>query len=274
MESLSSRNLLIAGTSSGVGKHTIACGVIRLLKNGGKFPVPFKAISVERFPEWAAKSITPSIQIQAISAGLEPKFSMNPIRVIFSPYETTEPNLYLNGVLQSKCVLRLEDREQMAGYILQALNEVKRYGDVVVAEGTGGLSDWVGSAIGTLIFEYLNPKIILVVDTLNGGAIASAIGTLEIIPEQWRDRIAAIIFNNLNCTLAEEPMITWSQTLFRLFGIKLVGCIPNLDDISSLSEDHFPLEPRERIENDLNLISSILEASIGKVLLNEISQLA
>lgn len=186
---ISSKNLLIAGTASSAGKHTIACGIIRFLKKIGFSPVPFKPLVIERFSSQAAKYITPSIQIQAISAEIEPKFLMNPIRTIYSPQNLSCPSLYLNGVFQKDAVETLNDRSLIIKNVLESLKKVSFFGDIIVIEGTGGLSDWIGSNLADILIEYLDPIILLVVNAVHGGAIDSVLGTLKLVPQNWLSRI-------------------------------------------------------------------------------------
>ncbi len=256
--------LLVAASFSSSGKHTVSCALLRLLRRAGVDSAPLKPFAVERFPRAAARDITPSIQIQSIAAGVQPRPNMNPIRVLY-PVRRGAPALYVNGRREPDIVGALADRRSIDRHITEAFADLSKTASVVIIEGTGGISDWIGSSLASTIIDALRARILLVADTFNGGALCSAIGTLEVLPRRWRSRVAGVIFNRFGAGAAAEPIPSWAAELNRRYKISKVGTIPTLTGIGSLCEDRWPIASQRKIDRDVDRVADALASALDIV---------
>jgi adenosylcobyric acid synthase len=262
-------SLLIAGTASGVGKNTVTCGLIRLLRESGRTPIPFKALSIECLPFDAGAEVTPCIQSQAIAAGIAPCHTLNPARVIFPP-KGGVAHYYMSGV-------PIEQKEAflagMGEHIESCLDKAKLLGNVVM-EGSGGLAEYPDSSVLCPMVDLEVSSIVLVADAYNGGALASVVGTLEIIPSRWLRRVKAIVINRFACMPWDAPMPAWSELIRQRYNIPIVLSLPIVHTLSAMSEDDWPMQSPERIEEDIRDIAAILKSRMAdklKSFLNEIA---
>ena len=245
---------LVAATRSGAGKNTIATGLIRVLKEDGQDPVPFKPLTIEQFAEEAHGDITPSIQIQSIAAMVSPNWRMNPLRVIFPTDSEQEPAAFLHGRrLRSPSLL--PESAELEALFYSSFLEIQQQGlSTVVIEGSGALADWVDTPAAALV-DRLNPHIVLVVDCLAGGGFASAVGTLELIPPTWRQLIRVVIFNQLMCAVNEPPLVEWGRYLSDKYGVSRIGAIPTLTSVEPACEDTWPLASQRSIEVSIKALA-------------------
>ena len=249
--------ILVAGAASAVGKNTISAGLIRLMRDSGLHPVPFKALSIESLPLESGLEITPSICIQSQAAGIIPSHNLNPIRVIFSPDGETVRH-YISGALAEResCLLEMKDQ------ITACLEKAQLQGSVVF-EGTGGISDAYGSKVFQPIIEEAVSSIILVADSLNGGAFASIVGTLELMPARWLNRVEAVIVNRLAGLPWEDPLPKWKEYLQARYGIDTVTCFPTIHTLSAMSEDRWPMQSIDKIEQEICYVAETLKVRLG-----------
>jgi cobyric acid synthase len=253
--------VLVAGTASAVGKHTVTCGLIRFLRDAGKRPVPFKAIAIEKFPYSASKTITPSITIQALAAGIRPRAVFNPIRVVYSSRRMT-PSIRIAGISRSSPSV-LKQRELVLKHISSGLKVCSQEGDLLVWEGTGAISDWLDSSLGAELIEKLCPSIILVVNALNGGALAATLGTLQLLPNPWRSRVIAVVFNNLGLRPTEQPVCAWASTIQQTHMVPLVFTLPHIPTLSLISEDRWPLASKSTMDRYIKHLSESFQPALA-----------
>jgi adenosylcobyric acid synthase len=254
---------LVAGTASGVGKNTVACGLIRLLRTCGRSPIPFKAISFESLPLESGEHITPCIQVQAISAGIEPNFALNPVRAIFCP-ETGRSTVYVRGNRVNGSRPSLED---MSKEINCCFREAMKLGEVVM-EGSGGLSDYYESPLLYPVVDSYVSSIVLVADAYNGGALASIVGTLELAPRHWLQRVRAVIINRFVGSPDEDPIVTWASKLRQRYDIPSLACLPIIHGLCATSEDYWPMQDAVLIEKEIKTIAEVMDSTNSNVFTN------
>ncbi len=255
---------LIAGTASGVGKNTVACGLIRLMRTSGRSPIPFKAISFESLPADSGEHITPCIQVQAISAGIRPSFALNPIRAIFCP-ETGTSSVYIRGnpINGSR-----PNREEMSREIESCIEEAIQSGEVVM-EGSGGLSDYYESPLLYPVVDSYASSIILVADAYNGGVLASIVGTLELAPKHWLQRVRAVVINRYVGSPDEDPVVTWASKLRQRYDMPSLICLPIIPNLCATSEDYWPMKDVVQIEEEIERIYKLMNARIAESIIDQ-----
>lgn len=195
---------MLLGTHSGVGKHTLCCGILRSLSRRGIDVSPFKALSVDehscRLPDGSV--IAFAIALQALAAGTTPTVDMNPYvasyRERFTLYERGRP-------LEPRPDM-VREHDHYLAVVRESFGRVAASADRIVAEGAGSPVELGVESIDLAnlpVAELSGARLLLVGDMSQGGAYASLLGTLSLLPPEARARVAAIVLNRF---VARKPV--------------------------------------------------------------------
>jgi adenosylcobyric acid synthase len=193
------KNLMLLSTHTGVGKHTITCGILWSLRRQGIQASPFKAVSIEthtcRLPDGAEISFAQALQ--AAAAGKVPCAEMNPYVAVYGEQFV----LIELGKRLAKRPHMVRDRAHYLAIIEQALQTVANQAQLLVIEGAGspvelGLENVDLANIPVARMADVN--ILLLTEMLHGGGYASIVGTWELLPEDIRARIVGIVLNKFD----------------------------------------------------------------------------
>ncbi|MBP1923002.1 adenosylcobyric acid synthase [Halorubrum alkaliphilum] len=240
--------ILIAGTASHVGKSTLAAGLCRLLARRGVDVAPFKA---QNMSNNARVALTPagnwgeigvSQHVQARAAGTPATTDMNP--VLLKPHGDGESQLVIDG----KAIGRFaagdyyeHHWERARSAARDAHQRLTADHDVVVAEGAGSIAEinlHDRDLANVECARFANARIAIAVDIERGGAFASLYGTLELLPEDVRDRVVgAVITKFRGDPSLLEPGIEEIETRT---GVPILGVVP-YDDPGLPAEDSLSL---------------------------------
>ncbi len=193
------KSIMIQGTSSGVGKSTIAAGLCRILSEDGYKVAPFKAQNIcNNIHELNhGKKIARSQAIQAFACGTMPDFRMNPVLI---KYEKGFTEIFVNG--ESRGGLRYKslefNKEDLRNEIMESFNSLKEEYDILVIEGAGSpvemnLKD--SDIVNMAMAKNAKSPVILVSDINRGGVYASIYGTLMLFNEEERNLVKGTIIN-------------------------------------------------------------------------------
>ena len=240
--------VLVAGTASHVGKSTIVSGLCRLLAREGRAVAPFKAqnmsnnarVALTPDGDWGEIGVSQYVQCQA--AGIAPTTDVNP--VLLKPRGEGESQLVIHGRAVGHFSARsyYEDHwEEARKGAIASFNRLADQFDVIIAEGAGSIAeinlhdrDLANVETG----DFADARILLVVDIERGGAFAALCGTVELMPERLRERVAGATINKFRGDEALlEPGIEDFETRT---GIPIVGVLP-FDDPGLPAEDSVSL---------------------------------
>jgi adenosylcobyric acid synthase len=194
---------MLLSTHTGVGKHTITCGLLRCSVRRGLRPSPFKSVSVEhhtcRLPDGAEISFAQALQ--AAAAGRVPLAEMNP----YVAHYGERFDLIELGQRLAERPSTVKDRERFLRVIGRAFHEVASRSQFVVIEGAGspvelGLEDV--DLANVPVARLSEAKILLVTEMTHGGGHASILGTWQLLPEDVRERLAGVVLNKFQ---VQEP---------------------------------------------------------------------
>lgn len=239
-----SRTLLVAGTASHVGKSTVVAGLCRHLSRQGVSVAPFKAQNMSNNARAVVKpgdgygEIGISQYVQARAAGVVPTTNHNP--VLLKPRGGGESQIVIDG----------EAREHVAaGTYYDAYWETARdtaraaHGrlatehDVVVAEGAGSIAEvnlHHRDLANVETARFADADVLLLVDIERGGAFASAYGTIELMPDDVRDRVAGVVITKFR---GDESLLDDGiRDLEARTGVPVLGVLP-YDDPGLPEED-------------------------------------
>jgi len=236
--------VMVVGTASDVGKSQLVTGLCRLLARRGVRVAPFKAqnMSNNSFVTESGHEIGRAQGVQALAAGAEPETAMNPI--LLKPTGMRGSQVVLNGrPIGHLAALEYHRRKpEFVGAVTEALADLRRRYDVVVAEGAGGAAE-----INLLDRDIVNLSVavraglpaVVVGDIDRGGVFAALYGTVELLPAELRATVAGFIINKLRGDPAF--LVGAGADLERRCGVPTLGVIPWLDDIALDAEDSLGL---------------------------------
>ena len=249
--------ILIAGTASHVGKSTVAAGLCRLLADRGVDVAPFKAQNMSNnaraVPTAAAVTdddsdgavfgeIGVSQYVQARAARVPATTDHNP--VLLKPRGDGESQLVLDGeaVAHYEAGEYYEDHwERARETARRAHDRLAAEHDVIVAEGAGSIAepnlrDRDLANIETA--RFADADVVLVADIERGGAFASLVGTVELLPADVRERVAGAVITKFrgDASLLDPAIAEVEERT----GVPILGVLPH-DDPGLPAEDSVDL---------------------------------
>ncbi|MCG1003714.1 MULTISPECIES: cobyric acid synthase [Halobacterium] len=251
------RTLLVAGTASHVGKSTVAAGLCRYLADAGVSVAPFKAQNMSNnaravpVADDAADSawgeIGVSQYVQARAARVPATTDHNP--VLLKPRGDAESQLVLDGQAVGHYAAGdyYDDHWADARETAEAAHErLAAAHDVVVAEGAGSIAevnlhDRDLANIETA--RLADADVLVVVDIERGGAFASLYGTLELLPEDVRERVVGAVITKFR----GDPSLLDAgiEEIEERTGVPIAGVVP-YDDPGLPEEDSLSLPDEDQ----------------------------
>jgi len=255
------RTVLVAGTASHVGKSTVAAGLCRHLADRGLSVAPFKAqnmsnnaravpVAESAPPDAAFGEVGVSQYVQARAARTPASTDHNP--VLLKPRGDAESQVVLDGQAVGHYAAGdyYDDHWTDARETAVAAHErLAAANDVVVAEGAGGIAeinlrDRDLANLETARFadrvapEARGVDVLVVADIERGGAFASLYGTLELLPDDVRERVAGAVITKFRGDPGLlEPGI---EEIEARTGVPVLGVLP-YDDPGLPAEDSLSL---------------------------------
>jgi adenosylcobyric acid synthase len=242
------RTLLVAGTASHVGKSTVAAGLCRRLADRGHDVAPFKAQNMSNNARavpaleggWGEVGV--SQYVQARAARTRPTTDVNP--VLLKPRGDGESQLVVDGraVGDVEPGTYYDDHfERARAAAVAAHDRLAAEHDVVVAEGAGGLGEinlHDRDLANVETARFADADVLLVGDIERGGVFASLYGTLELMPDDVRERVVGAVVTKFRGDPAIlEPGLA---ELEERTGVPVLGVLP-YDDPGLPEEDSVAL---------------------------------
>ncbi|AXI01081.1 cobyric acid synthase [Sporosarcina sp. PTS2304] len=233
--------LIVVGTASDVGKTMICLALCRILSNEGRNVAPFKSQNMSGFSVTLPNGceISRSQFQQAQAARTEPMVEMNPI--LLKPTTALQSDVILLG----KPLITMDGqkfREQLYDKglhtIKQSLRTLSERYETVIIEGAGSTAEvnlMDRELTNMRVAELADVPALLVADISKGGAIASIIGTLQLLSPERRQRVKAIIINKFYGELSYFQ--DGVQFIENFTGIPVAGVIPVLEQHGIVEED-------------------------------------
>lgn len=253
---------MIQGTSSSVGKSVLAAAFCRIFYQEGHLVAPFKAqnMALNSFVTIAGGEMGRAQVVQAQAAGVEPNVRMNPI--LLKPSGETGSQVVIMGVSQGNVTaLRYHGEYQRMTwpYVTDALHSLLDEYEIVVIEGAGSPAEVnlkSNDIVNMRVALEANSPVILVADIDRGGALASIVGTLELVEPEERAMIKGIIFNKFRGDLALlQPAL---DIIEEKTGIPVVGVVPyfkiRIPDEDSVALDGASETPSVSLTEKLDVV--------------------
>jgi len=253
--------LMVQGCTSDAGKSTLVTGLCRWLHRRGVAVVPFKpqnmalnsAVTVDGGEIGRAQAV------QAQAAGLLPHTDFNP--VLLKPQSDIGAQVIVHGHAVANMDARhYHDYKRIAMDAVLASHRrlADRY-DAVIVEGAGSpaeinLRDRDIANMGYA--EAVDCPVILVADIDRGGVFAHLVGTLALLSESERARVAGFVINRFRGDVALlQPGLEWLE---RETGKPVWGVLPYLHGLQLEAEDALPREVSQKPQARLRVVAPVL----------------
>jgi adenosylcobyric acid synthase len=242
------RTLLVAGTASHVGKSTVAAGLCRWLADRGVDVAPFKAqnmsnnahVALRPDGEWGEIGV--SQYVQARAARVPATTDHNP--VLLKPRGEGESQLVVDGEAVGHFAAgEYYDRHwETALHAAEAAHaRLAADHDVVVAEGAGSIAEinlQHRDLANVETARFADADVLLVADIERGGAFASLVGTLELMPADLRSRVVGAVITKFR---GDRSILDPGLDEFEdRTGVPVLGVLP-FDDPGLPEEDSVSL---------------------------------
>lgn len=246
--------IMMMGTSSHVGKSILATALCRIFYQEGRKVAPFKAqnMALNSYVTRDGGEMGRAQVAQAEAAGLEPSVDMNP--VLLKPTGDSRSQVVLMG----KPVGNMSAKEYHRGYSLKAFETVKealgrldKEYDTLVIEGAGSPAEVnlkANDIVNMRVAKLLRAPVLLIADIDRGGALASLVGTLELLDEEERDLVKGLVINKFrgDVTLL-QPAVDFLE---EKTGKPVLGIVPYMDKMGIDDEDSVSLEEKQELPRE------------------------
>lgn len=241
--------LMIQGTSSNVGKSVLAAAFCRIFYQEGYQVAPFKAqnMALNSFITRYGGEMGRAQVVQAQAAGIEPDVRMNP--VLLKPTGHTGSQVIVLGKAQgtlSALTYHGEYQRNTWPIVEKALHELLEENEILVIEGAGSPAEVnlkKNDIVNMRVALEAKAPVLLVADIDRGGALASVVGTLELLEPEEREIVKGIILNKFRGEIKLlQPALDFLE---EKTGIPVVGVVPYFDQFKIPEEDSVALEERK-----------------------------
>lgn len=236
------KRIMVQGTMSGAGKSLIAAALCRILSQDGLRAAPFKSqnMALNSYITRDGLEMGRAQVVQAQAAGVEPDVRMNPI--LLKPSSDTGSQLIVNGEVRGE--YRAADyfkmKKSLIPEVLAAYESLAAEYDVIVIEGAGSPAEInlrQDDIVNMGLAQLVDAPVLLVGDIDRGGVFAQLYGTVALLEEAERARIAGLVINKFR---GDEALLRPGLSMLEeKTGIPVLGVIPyaqvDIDDEDSLS---------------------------------------
>jgi adenosylcobyric acid synthase len=263
------RCLAIFGTASDVGKSVVTTALCRLFRDslpaGHARVAPFKAQNMSN-----NSCVTPeggemgrAQYVQALAAGVVPHVDMNP--VLLKPSADHRSQVVLLGKPHSTrhAASFFRDRDLLWDTVVASLTRLRNHHDLIVIEGAGSCAEVnlrSREIVNFPVAHACDAPVILVADIDRGGVFGQVVGTLDVMPDDDRSRVAGVLINRFrgDRSLFDDGV----GFLEKRTGLPVLGVIPFAHDLRVDAEDSLSLgariDPPPTADSDARLRVAVL----------------
>lgn len=249
--------LMFQGTSSHVGKSILTTALCRIFYRQGRRVAPFKAqnMALNSFVTADGLEMGRAQVAQAEAACLAPRVEMNP--VLLKPTGNATSQVIING----RAVGVMSAAEYHQGYSLKAFDAVKSAlqklsaeFDTIIIEGAGSPAEVnlkANDIVNMRVAKFLNAPVILVADIDRGGALASIVGTLELLDDDERELVKGLVINKFRGDV--NLFLPAVEFLERKTKKPVLGIIPYIEKLGIDDEDSVSLDDKKSSGGEINI---------------------
>ncbi len=258
---MTSRTLMIQGTTSDAGKSTVVAGLCRVLKRRGVRVVPFKPqnMALNSAVTEDGGEIGRAQAVQAHAAGLAPHSDMNP--VLLKPNSDTGAQVIIQGraVSNMEATVYHDYKRVALAAVLESYGRLSEQYEAIVVEGAGSPAEInlrAGDIANMGFAEAVDCPVLLVADIDRGGVFAHLVGTLALLSESEQARVQGFIINRFRGDIALlQPGLDWLE---ERTGKPVLGVLPYLHGLHLEAEDAISRENHESGGERLRVVVPVL----------------
>ncbi len=247
--------IAIFGTGSDVGKSIVAAALCRSLADRGIRVAPFKAQNMSNNSGITAEGLEMGRAqiVQAEAAGIAPHVDMNP--VLLKPTGEKGSQVVLNGKAFKNCTAMdyYDKKKSLFNEVCKAYDRLSARFDLIVLEGAGSCAEVNLMPLDIVNFrmaEYAEADVILVADIHRGGVFGQIVGTLECIPEKYRNMIKGFIINRFRGDISLfKDGVDWIE---KKTGKDVFGVLPWYNHFRIDAEDSVEIENCQKISSSID----------------------
>jgi adenosylcobyric acid synthase len=252
---------MIQGTTSDAGKSTLVTGLCRVLKRRGVRVAPFKPQNMALNSAIAADGgeIGRAQALQAQAAGIPPSSDMNP--VLLKPNTDLGAQVIVHGhAIGNMLASEFHDYKRIAhDAVMASYARLASQYQAIVVEGAGSPAEInlrAGDIANMGFAEAVNCPVLLIADIDRGGVFAHLVGTLALLSDSERARVAGFVINRFrgDMTLL-EPGLRWLE---QHTGKPVFGVLPYLHGLSLDAEDAINRDTVAARDGSLRVVVPVL----------------
>lgn len=257
---MTAKTIMLQGTASNVGKSILTTALCRIFAEDGYQTAPFKGwnMALNSYVTKDGGEIGIAQAIQAQAAGIDITVDMQPF--LLKPKGKGESQVIKHGRPMADLGLKEQDsqyRRHVLQEIEQSLDRLCEEFEMVVMEGAGSPAEInikERDLANMNVAKLKQTPVLLVADVDRGGALASVVGTIELLPPEEKKLVAGIIFNKFRGD--RELLEPGIETVEEETGIPVLGVIPYFQGFRIPAEDSVALTDLqdEEIEVEIAVI--------------------
>ena len=236
------RCIMVQGTMSDAGKSILVTALCRIFKQDGYRVMPFKSqnMALNSYITRDGLEMGRAQVAQAEAAGQEPDARMNPI--LLKPSSDNGSQLIVVGKVRGEmnATEYYSHKDELVPEILDAYYSLAEDADIMVIEGAGSPAEINLKDVDIVNMGFakmVGAPVILAGDIDRGGVFAQLYGTIELMDEDEKDHIAAMVINKFRGDV--NILMPGVDKLEELTGKPVLGVVPfldvDIDDEDSLS---------------------------------------
>lgn len=255
------KTLMVQGTTSDAGKSTLVAALCRVLHRKGVRVAPFKPqnMALNSAVTSDGGEIGRAQAVQAQACGLAPHTDMNP--VLLKPNTDTGCQVIIHGqaIGNQEAHAYHDYKPQAREAVMASWQRLREQYECIIVEGAGSPAEinLRQNDIANMGFaEAADCPVILIADIDRGGVFAHLVGTLALLSESERKRIAGFVINRFRGDIALlKPGLDWLE---QETGKPVLGVLPYLRNLHLEAEDSIAPDIEEKPQTWLRVIAPVL----------------
>lgn len=237
---------MLQGTGSNVGKSILTAALCRIFFQDGYSVAPFKGqnMALNSYVTADGGEMGRAQVIQAEACKIQPDVLMNP--VLLKPTRDSASQVIVLGQPVGHLSARdyhVQYKDKAWQVIKDSLYRLNDSYEVLVIEGAGSPAEVnlkENDVVNMRVAKEIGAPVLLVADIDRGGALASVVGTLELLDQEERDLIKGIIINKFRGDInLLKPALDFLEAKT---GKPVVGVMPYFQGFKLPEEDSMATE--------------------------------
>lgn len=195
------KTIMLQGTGSHVGKSVLTTALCRIFFQDGYSVAPFKGqnMALNSYVTVDGGEMGGAQAIQAEACKIQPDVLMNP--VLLKPTQDSASQVIVLGKPMGNLSAKdyhVQYKDKAWQVIKDSLYKLADNYQVLVIEGAGSPAEVnlkENDVVNMRVAKEIGAPVLLIADIDRGGALASVVGTLELLDQEERDLVKGIIIN-------------------------------------------------------------------------------